>query len=428
MDENSQDAPLEVMAPSAIMAMEKAQIDMQIATAHQYPRSLELFKKRALSMACLDPETADSCIYVRPVGKENGKPKYAEGPSIRLAEIVAVSYGNLRAASKVVEQTDRYVKCTGMAHDLESNCAMSADVIESTVTKDGHPYSERQRALIAKVCGAKALRDSIFKVVPRALCKPIMEAAKKVSAGQDKSLDERRKKAQAWIGTLKIDERRVFAVLDVSGWTDVTAEHLTILTGLRTAMADNDETIESAFPPVQTDDKTKPAQTAHEKATKGSKAEPSRAPQTSQDKPKPTEATSTPPATETPSSQPAAIEAKAPEQTSAPDPAKSVTETGPKPETTGEKPQDDDNVIFESVPAPASQETPGFVPNPQETVELQQVRRLLHSHNKTEADLISVLRKNKAMKDEQTKISELSTKKLENIAAHWEGLMKLMGA
>jgi len=95
MENNEDSTPLEVLAPSAIMAMEKAQIDMQIATAHQYPRSLEQFKRRALAMATLDPETAESCVYVRPVGKEQnaqGKwvDKYAEGPSIRLAEIVAV--------------------------------------------------------------------------------------------------------------------------------------------------------------------------------------------------------------------------------------------------------------------------------------------------------------------------------------------------
>jgi hypothetical protein len=274
--QNSQDAtPLEVLAPSAIMAMEKAQIDMQIATAHQYPRSLELFKKRALAMATLDPETAESCVYVRPVGKEKDekgvwREKFAEGPSIRLAEIVAVSYGNIRAASKVVEQTERYVKCTGMAHDLESNAAMSADVIESTVTREGKPYSERQRALIAKVCSAKAIRDAIFKVVPRALCKPILQAAKKVASGLDRPLDERRKKAQAWVGTLKVKEERVFAVLGVAGWSDVTDEHLLILTGLKTAMADGDETIDSSFPPLektaQEGDKGKPAPTGLQQA------------------------------------------------------------------------------------------------------------------------------------------------------------------
>jgi len=72
----------------ALEQIEKANIDIQIATAHTYPRSLALFNKRALEMVTLDEETAQSCIYRRPVGKEKGKVIYAEGKSIRMAEIV----------------------------------------------------------------------------------------------------------------------------------------------------------------------------------------------------------------------------------------------------------------------------------------------------------------------------------------------------
>jgi hypothetical protein len=398
MDNN--ETPLEVMQPSAIMAMEKAQIDIQIATAHQYPRSIELFKKRALSMATLDPDTADSCIYVRPVGKEQnaqGKwvEKFAEGPSVRLAEIVAVSYGNLRAAVKVVEQTERYVKCTGMAHDLESNCAMAADVIEATVTKEGKPYSERQRALVAKACAAKAIRDAIFKVVPRALCKPILEAAKKVASGADKPLDERRKKAQAWIGTLKITDDRVFAVLGVKGWSDVTAEHLVILTGLKTAMGDGDETIDSVFPPVQKEptDK-KPEATPHEKAT-GKKAEP---PKTAQDAPKKEKAVEAP------------KEEKKPQD-------EGNAATGPD---LGE-----DNVSFDDAKPEKAGEKPSFVPNPTDSAMVQDVRRLLHDSGKSVEQLYDALRSQQALKDGET-LETMKDARLARLKNAYPAILKII--
>lgn len=276
MEDNNE--PLEVLPPSAIMALERAQIDTQVATAHQYPRSLEQFKKRALSMATLDEETAESCIYCRNVGKEQNDKgewvtKFAEGASIRLAEIVAASYGNIRVAARIVEQTERFVRCEGVAHDLESNYAGKSECMESTVNKKGQPYSERQRALTAKVCLSKAYRDACLKVVPRALCKPILEAAKKVATGQGKPLEERRKKARAWVTSLKIDENRVLAVLGVKGWSDVLDDHLTKLTGLRTSIADNDETIDGAFPPLEGQQSQqsshKPTQTAHTQATQG---------------------------------------------------------------------------------------------------------------------------------------------------------------
>src|ERR1044072_4085088 len=109
MSENTE-ANVEVLAPSALESLERAQIDVQISTAHAYPRSLKKFQARAMDIATLDEETAETCIYCRPVGKEKNEAgqwveKYAEGASIRLAEIVAASYGNIRVASRVVEQT-----------------------------------------------------------------------------------------------------------------------------------------------------------------------------------------------------------------------------------------------------------------------------------------------------------------------------------
>src|SRR6267142_3715512 len=183
-DNESQESPLEVMQPSAVQAMEAASIDIQIKTAHAYPRSMKSFKERGLAMVCMDEDTAESCIYVRPVGKElvSGKwvEKMAEGPSIRCAEIVAACYGNIRVFARIIEQTERYVKCAGFAHDLESNSAGGAEVTESTVKGNGEPYSERQRALVAKATQSKAYRDAIFRIVPRALAKPLIEAAKRI--------------------------------------------------------------------------------------------------------------------------------------------------------------------------------------------------------------------------------------------------------
>lgn len=236
---------LEVLAPDVQESMERAAIDTQISTAHRYPRSMDLFKKRALSMATLDIETAASCIYARPVGDG----KIVEGESIRLAEIVGASYGNLRVAARIVEQTERYVKAVGMAHDLESNFASQSEVIESTVMKNGRPYSERQRAVVAKVACAKARRDATFQVVPKALCKPIYLAAKQVAIGDEKTLKTRQEAALSWIKKIGIDPSKVWATLGIKGPDDLNVEKLELLTGLKTAINDGDITAEQAFSP-----------------------------------------------------------------------------------------------------------------------------------------------------------------------------------
>lgn len=241
---------MEVLQPSAVEALERAAVDVQVATAHRFPRSLEQFKKRTLSMATLDVETAASCIYRRPIGKKDGQMQYAEGASIRLAEMVAAGYGNLRVAARVIEQTPRYVKVEGVAHDLESNYAAKSEVVEATLKRDGTPYDERMRIVIVKAALAKAFRDAVFKVVPKALCKSVIDAARATAIGDSKTLEERRKKASDWADSLKIDKARVLAALNVKGWSDVGLEHLEILTGLRTAIGDGDVTIDEAFPIV----------------------------------------------------------------------------------------------------------------------------------------------------------------------------------
>ena len=70
---NNKNDKLEVITPNALEAITRGEIDCQISTAKKYPRSLTLFKERALAMATMDQETAESCIYVRPVGKEKNE-------------------------------------------------------------------------------------------------------------------------------------------------------------------------------------------------------------------------------------------------------------------------------------------------------------------------------------------------------------------
>lgn len=237
---------IEVTPLSAIESITRGEIDIQISTAHRFPRSMQTFKRRAVEMATLDEETAASCLYSRPVGGG----KFAEGLSVRTAEIVGACYGNLRVGAMIVEQTERYVTARGMAHDLESNFASSCEVIESTVKKDGTPYDERMRVVIAKACLAKARRDATFQVVPKALCKPIETAARAVALGDATTLDKRRDNCMAWIGKLGIDPARVFASLGILGADELGLEQLATLLGLKTAIKDGELQVDEAFPPV----------------------------------------------------------------------------------------------------------------------------------------------------------------------------------
>lgn len=83
---------------SLAVARSRVELDQQVATARAFPRSIKKFQQQCLEMATLNEQVAEECFYALP-RKENGETKMIEGPSARLAEIVASSWGNCRAYS-----------------------------------------------------------------------------------------------------------------------------------------------------------------------------------------------------------------------------------------------------------------------------------------------------------------------------------------
>lgn len=230
----------------------RAEVDVQIATAHKFPRSLAQFYKRAEAMVTVDEETAASCLYkLTRYDKEKGEHKIIEGESVRMAEIVAACYGNLRSAVQISGHSATRVSVRAVCHDLEVNNLIAVEKQAKTAYKDGRPYNEDLAIMIANATVSKALRDAIFRVVPKALIKPLKEKARLVALGNAATVKTRIDKAMQWVTSLKIDKARVFAVLNVKGVEDIGIDQLEVLTGLRTAIKDGDQTAEEAFPPLE---------------------------------------------------------------------------------------------------------------------------------------------------------------------------------
>jgi len=241
--------------PTAIEAIERANIDIQIVTAHKFPRSLDRFYKTAKAMVTVDEETAKSCMYTRPVGKSaSGQVVYAKGESVRLAEMVAASYQNLRIGAVIVETNDPMcVKAIGFGFDLEANYAVKVEVVEPTVKKNGKPYDQRMRILTEGIAQSKAIRNATFRVVPKSLCKPIIEAARKVAQGDAKTFEARKQGVVDWIKSLAVKPERVWAAIRVKGADDIGFDELMLLAGIKNALDDRETTVDDAFPKLAED-------------------------------------------------------------------------------------------------------------------------------------------------------------------------------
>ena len=226
----------------AIGEITRAEIDIQIATAKRFPRVLSEFKKDALAMATIDEETAEACRYVLPRGGEA-----IEGPSVRFAEICGTAWGNVRYGARVVAIDDKHVTAQGVCHDLEKNVAMTIEVKRRITNKQGRRFSDDMIQVTANAACSIALRNAIFKVVPAALTKGIFDETRKVAIGNERSLDVRRNAAVKWFEAKGAEKHKLLKLLDCKSVEDISLDHLSILTGLRTAINDGDTTIAEVF-------------------------------------------------------------------------------------------------------------------------------------------------------------------------------------
>lgn len=244
MDEPNE--PVMVVAPAAVESITKAEIDIQIATAHRFPRSIERFMREAETMATIDAETAESCFYKVP---RDGK--MIEGPSIRLMEIAASAWGNIRYASRTIGEDAEFIVAQGVAHDLERNVSASVEVRRRITTKNGKRYSGDMINVTANAAGSIARRNALMGVIPRAYINRVYDEAKRAAIGDVQTLSEKRVNALAYFAKLGINRDRVFARLEVVGEQDITLAHMETLIGIKTAIKDGEITVDEAFPEIK---------------------------------------------------------------------------------------------------------------------------------------------------------------------------------
>ena len=259
--------PVSATDQALITAISKAEFDQAVVVAHAHPRSVKSFLDECMELATLNEQIADDCIYALP-RKEDGQTKMIEGPSARMAEIVAHSWGNCRIGARVVEEGREFVRAQGIFQDLEKNVHITYEVSRRIVNKYGKRYSADMIGVTGNAASSIALRNAVFKGVPKAFWNPVYEAARKVVAGDQKTLAARRSEALSFLQKQGATKEMVLAALGVKGVEDITLEHLTTLRGIATAIKEGEITVEEAFAPKE----QQPAQTRADAAKEALKS------------------------------------------------------------------------------------------------------------------------------------------------------------
>jgi hypothetical protein len=252
---------------ASLEALNRSEIDIQISTAKRYPRVIEDSLQRIVALATVNPQTAGECFYsLRRNGAEGGAA--IEGPSVRLAEIVAASWGNLRVASQIIGNDGKFITARGVCHDLETNVAVASEVRRRITDRNGRTYNDDMQVVTGNAAGAIAFRNAVFKVVPKAVIADAIGKIKSALVADTKNdFEEVKAKMFSVFAKKGVTKDMILSYFEIEKDEDVTPEIVAELRTTYTAIKEGQATAEEMF--IKPYNAKKDAEKAESKAGKG---------------------------------------------------------------------------------------------------------------------------------------------------------------
>jgi GTP:adenosylcobinamide-phosphate guanylyltransferase len=230
---------------TGVTAREKGIWQTMFEIAKSSPRDLKDVTDKALSLATMDKESAEECFYAL-----NRGGKFIIGPSIRLAEIMQYTFGRFVTESRVVAIGRTTITVSGSCMDLERMVRVTQEVTRRITTKTGARYNEDMIAVTANAAQSIAIRNAVLRMVPGAIVKKVLRAARKVAQGDAKPLTEQRAQAVESFAKMGVSIERICGILDRLNVEEITLDDLLILRSLWRRIVDDGEPIEIVFPEV----------------------------------------------------------------------------------------------------------------------------------------------------------------------------------
>lgn len=250
--ENYEVLPVEAQDAQIVQvdAVERANVDSQVATAKRYPRDIRRSIDNSVVMATMNQETAQSCSYALPRG---GKP--ITGPSVHLAKIIVSNWGNMRTEAKVVQITDKQVISRGTCWDLETNVASAFEVRRSIIGKNGQRFSDDMITVTGNAANSIAYRNAVFAVIPKAITDRVYYAAQKFITGDLSDSDKLLKVRTGVLNNFKnnygITEEEVVKMCGKQTVNQIGADEISMLMGTIQALKDGDTTVDELMKPIR---------------------------------------------------------------------------------------------------------------------------------------------------------------------------------
>lgn len=229
-----------------LQAINRAEVDIQVATAKQYPRDVKKVLGTIETLATMDTETAEDCFYALRRGRGNDQ-SLIEGVSVRLAEIIASAWGNMRVQSRIIGNDGKTITCQGVCHDLETNLAVSVEVKRRITDKNGRPFSEDMQVVTGNAGCAIAFRNAVLKVVPKAVTKTVINRVKQVAMGQSMDLETKRQRMVGYFAQIGVTKEKLLAYCGATDVSELDAQKVFELRGLAQTIKEGTTTVRDTF-------------------------------------------------------------------------------------------------------------------------------------------------------------------------------------
>lgn len=238
---------IEIRQADMLQAINRAEIDIQISTAKQYPRDINAVLNKIETYATMDKETAEECFYVLRREDKQGNQNIIEGLSVRMAEIIAGAWGNLRVQARIIGNDGRQITAQAVCHDLETNFAVSKEVKRSILTKKGYTFSEEMQVVTGNAACSIAFRNAVLAVIPKAVTKKVINHVKLVSLGQAIDLETSRKNCLTNLAKAGVSEKMVLFYLGKNSVADIDQEAIFVLRGTWNAIKEGTASVQECF-------------------------------------------------------------------------------------------------------------------------------------------------------------------------------------
>tara|TARA_R110000822_G_scaffold47388_5_gene125688 strand:- start:457 stop:1407 length:951 start_codon:yes stop_codon:yes gene_type:complete len=221
-----------------------ASIKERTEIAKANPRDVKAVLNEVENLSTISEEIALSCFYV--IIKDK---KPFVGISVRLAELVASSWGNIHSGARIINKNDKEVTVQGFVHDFQKNSVFTVEI-----QRPIFGMTAEQSINNTSAASSIAFRNAVFKAIPASLISSIVDNIKHyvLSSRGNTKKTSRVNNTIEYFKSKGVTSSHISFILGKNIVFDaentiLLNEDLFLLIGIKNAIEEGDTTIDEVF-------------------------------------------------------------------------------------------------------------------------------------------------------------------------------------